>query len=45
VGEEDFRLAVENFTINHDQRKQEVEEYFNYAKTYTNDAHFLDSMK
>jgi len=45
VGACDFQEAVESFTINHDQREREVEEYFTYAQEYTNDASFLNGTR
>lgn len=45
VDESDFQAAVESFTISHGQRKRETEDYLNYAKEYTNDTSFLNSLR
>jgi len=45
VDASDFQAAVENYSINYDERQREVEEHYRYAQKYTNDATFLDNMR
>jgi ATP-dependent 26S proteasome regulatory subunit len=41
VETQDFERALANFTINQEQRRQELEQYRDYARQFTNEASFF----
>lgn len=41
VETQDFQLALQNFTINQDERKREIQNYLSFAQEFTNEASFL----